>query len=400
MKKYLKITSLGITLFVIGLFGFSKIDANALADPNDIFTIVSPAPNSKVSGTANISVRIYDDEQAAVYVQSNLFDRETCNTTNYGTVSSISTLSSNPGQNSTISWNTTNVNDGTYCLKLCASFVNGGEGYSVCNGREVQVVNNNSLPTITSQLNKTQYIEGESFSYQLTASDPDGDSLTYRLVAAPEILTINPQNGLITSGALSTFGYPGLEYTVTVGVSDGISGEVTQNFKFSVVKPTPPPTTIPDNNQPTTPDTQVPDNQTPDDQTPDETDVITDTDIENGLNFTQPIADTVFTDEQNLIKWTLPNGVELESLSLEYSTDGEEWLLISDSIEPTRTYYFWDMSELQDGKYYVRITIETKDGRKFVKQSEQFEVNIDPNNDGDTIESAPLIINVMPENDS
>ncbi|MCA9386873.1 hypothetical protein KC669_02445 [Candidatus Dojkabacteria bacterium] len=399
--KLITLLSLPITLALVGFF---RVNANALVDPNDIFTIVSPTPNSKVKGNTNISVRVYDDEQSFVYLQINLYDRTTCNDTNYGSIGNISSVSSNPGQNSVIPWTTTSTNsntnipDGVYCLKICASLVNGNNGYSVCNGREVQIVNNNSLPSITSQPQKTNYIEGESFSYQMSASDPDNDTLTYRLVAAPEILTINSTTGLISSGPLSTLGHSGLEYSVTVAVSDGISGETTQNFKFTVKKPAL--VVNPPNNGGTVtpPDNQTPDDQTPDDNIPDDPS-LTDDEIKNGLSFEQPVKGTVFTDEQNLIKWKLPD-IELESLSLEYSADGEEWLLISDAIETTRTYYLWDISELTDNKYYLRIIIETKDGRKFIKQSEQFETNINTDNDGDTTESVPLIINVQPENES
>jgi len=71
---------------------------------------------------------------------------------------------------------------------------------------------------------------GTAVALQLTATDPDGDRLTYSATGLPTPLTINPGTGLI-SGTLAV-GDAGT-YTVTVAASDGIS-LTSQTFTWTI----------------------------------------------------------------------------------------------------------------------------------------------------------------------
>ncbi len=65
---------------------------------------------------------------------------------------------------------------------------------------------------------------------QLSATDPDGDPVTYSAVGLPPGLTLDAATGLITGTVSSTA--PG-SYAVTVTVSDG-SGSSSQSFIWTV----------------------------------------------------------------------------------------------------------------------------------------------------------------------
>jgi hypothetical protein len=89
----------------------------------------------------------------------------------------------------------------------------------------------NSAPTITS-LPITIANHLEPYLYQVTASDPDNDTLSFSLPVAPDGMSINAQSGAIAwtppgAGALD----------VTVRADDGRGGVATQTFVVSVTLP-------------------------------------------------------------------------------------------------------------------------------------------------------------------
>lgn len=91
----------------------------------------------------------------------------------------------------------------------------------------------NRNPQITSTPGTTATV-GQPYSYDVDATDPDGDSLTYSLTAFPPGMTINATTGLIewTPQANQT-GSP----AVAVQVSDGRGGTAPQNFTIQVAAP-------------------------------------------------------------------------------------------------------------------------------------------------------------------
>src|SRR5262249_30012497 len=70
-----------------------------------------------------------------------------------------------------------------------------------------------------------------AYSDRVVALDADGDVLTYRLIASPTGMAIDP-----SSGAISWLTKPTDvgDHTVTVQVDDGKGGKDTQNFQIHV----------------------------------------------------------------------------------------------------------------------------------------------------------------------
>ncbi len=77
----------------------------------------------------------------------------------------------------------------------------------------------------------TTAVAGESYSYQIEASDPENSGLGYLLLAGPEGLTVDADTGLIqwqpTTNSPAATG-------VTVRVYDGRGGSATQSFAITV----------------------------------------------------------------------------------------------------------------------------------------------------------------------
>jgi len=85
----------------------------------------------------------------------------------------------------------------------------------------------NHIPTIKTSPVTTAKLDME-YTYDVDATDPDGDALTYSLTTHPGGMTINSSTGLITWTPADTGGFD-----VTVNVSDGILS-ATQSFNISV----------------------------------------------------------------------------------------------------------------------------------------------------------------------
>ena len=87
----------------------------------------------------------------------------------------------------------------------------------------------NKPPVITSIPITTAKVELE-YSYNVFATDPNGDNLTYSLLAYPNGMTINSSTGLIVWTPTNN---QVREYEVEVEVSDG-ELSVTQVFTITV----------------------------------------------------------------------------------------------------------------------------------------------------------------------
>lgn len=85
----------------------------------------------------------------------------------------------------------------------------------------------NMSPVITEH--KQYDFDGKVFTYNVEATDPDGDSLAYSLVSAPRGMTIDQVTGLIQWNVPA--GFQG-KTSFTVSVSDDHGGKVKQNIVF------------------------------------------------------------------------------------------------------------------------------------------------------------------------
>ena len=88
-------------------------------------------------------------------------------------------------------------------------------GRSIVLDREIQ-----NLPPIIQEHQDFQF-DGKIYTYQVKASDPDGDPLTYTIESLAEGMTINTSSGLITWNVPSKFKG---KKSVSVVVTDGYGG--------------------------------------------------------------------------------------------------------------------------------------------------------------------------------
>lgn len=90
---------------------------------------------------------------------------------------------------------------------------------------------NNSPVIGTAPATTIKVVAGGSFSFDVNASDADGNSLKYSLVSAPTGMTIDPNTGVITWP--TTIANSG-NYNVTVQVTDGSGGATNSTFTVKV----------------------------------------------------------------------------------------------------------------------------------------------------------------------
>lgn len=87
-----------------------------------------------------------------------------------------------------------------------------------------------NMPPIISESMEYNF-DGKIYTYQVKATDPDGDPLMYSLKTAPSAMTINPSAGLIKWNVPP--GFIG-KASFTVSVIDGHGGEASQNLTFEI----------------------------------------------------------------------------------------------------------------------------------------------------------------------
>ena len=105
-------------------------------------------------------------------------------------------------------------------------------GRSITLNREI-----NNLPPMIGK-DSTSNFDGKTYTYQINAIDPDGDSLTYTLKEGPPGMTVGSESGIITWNVPP--GDTGL-HAVTVLISDSRGGELLApfNLKISPITNTP-----------------------------------------------------------------------------------------------------------------------------------------------------------------
>jgi choice-of-anchor A domain-containing protein/RHS repeat-associated protein len=109
-------------------------------------------------------------------------------------------------------------------------------------GFTISLLGPGNQPPVFTSTAPTQASVGTPYSYQATASDPDGDPLTFRLLVGPAGMTINAGTGLVQW--TPTAAQAGNQ-DVTLQVSDGRGGTATQSFVIHFPAPQPPPANTP-----------------------------------------------------------------------------------------------------------------------------------------------------------
>lgn len=73
--------------------------------------------------------------------------------------------------------------------------------------------------------------DGKIYSYQVKASDPDGDTLSYALISGPQGMTIDPSTGLVKWDVPENFKG---KASFAVEVSDGNGGKASQKLAVEI----------------------------------------------------------------------------------------------------------------------------------------------------------------------
>lgn len=347
---------------ILGFNLISSAEAAPLADIDDQFYVERPRASARIEGSSELRFTLYDDDNSQPEYDAGLF-RSDC-VTRFGTIVSNDYSIKQSGNVYVKSWNSdgpildqASIPNGNYCLKVCVTLKNAENNYSVCDLRPIILADHvNSNPTITSAVPNTLFLIGQTFGYDVNATDADGDALTYSLTTAPSFLQINSSTGEITSkGALTRTG----SFAVVVTVTDGNGGQTSQEFTIQVLEqPTPDP---------------------------------------GSVVLISPTEDSVFRDDkENKIEWTMNNLSGISKIILAYSTDAETWNEIAE-LGASTTAYIWKIENLSSGDYYIRVQIITSDGTTYEDVSDQFSLI---NSSDENIQDSSSIIEVEPGEDS
>ena len=138
------------------------------------------------------------------------------------------------GSGSEVRWNSSGTTAGTYAVKVR---VDDGHGGAADCSADIRVEPRpNRPPTMSCSADRYSVVSGESAEITATASDPDGDPLTY---------SWNSNGGRVRgTGASVRFDTSGLapgQYTVTGRADDGRGGVADCSLRVDVRAPQPPP---------------------------------------------------------------------------------------------------------------------------------------------------------------
>lgn len=361
-------------------------------DSDDVFEIITPRPDSTISGEINVRLQAFDDDSEDLSFEAKLFDTSTCREQDFGSITEEIRIPSSQNQNFDISWDTSQtqqtseLEDGEYCLRICINYLNGENPYLACKARNINIRNNNSSPEILSEPSTLTFTEGEVFEYQIEAKDPDGDELDFSFLITNDLFSIS-EDGRIISDPLVTFGQDSILLPIKIRVSDGKTDLAIQEFTIRVNSRA---NNFEENNS--QPDPNIEDD--------DENVVISVSQINiDEFEFINPNENSVFTGNGMFIEW---EGLEIESeidLSIEYKAESEaNWVTISNSISSTQSYYLWDFSNLGDDEYRLRISIPTSDSNGVRLLSDIFEIDRNLEDTETEIDEVPQINNLTPSN--
>jgi len=196
------------------------------------FPAAPPAPvnHPPVAACSVSPVSVYAGSSEAVAVHVNASDPDN-DTLTYSYSATGGTVE---GTGADARWTTNGLAVGTYTAT--AKVDDGKGGTATCSADLKIDPKPNQNPTISCKTDRSPIMPGERTGITSTASDPDGDPLTY---------TYSATSGQVSGdGAKATFDSTGLSagsYTVKCAVSDGKGGTAESSTNVDVQQPPPPP---------------------------------------------------------------------------------------------------------------------------------------------------------------
>ena len=392
-------------LFVAASF-FTITSSASAADLN----IIRPAHNEKVQGTIDVYWSVFNTGMPSVPYEMRIKN---------ATCSDVGAPISGPNFQSSVAngyynfpWNTGSVADGVHCLQLC---IQNSSGAYECVQRTFEVINyTNNAPVITTSPPNTNLTTSSLFTYNIGAYDPDGDDFVYQLLVAPDFIYLD-QTGKLALGNYMTVG----TYEVSFAVIDIYGAANSQSFVLNVtqaasptpggtgssggstgggVTPTPTytPTYTPTPSPTPTPTSSITLTQTPT-QTPSVSPTPTPSTTDPQMVIVNPSENVIFRGVDNEIEWEIKN-VSLDEISeivVEYTLEGEEsYSEITTFTGGTATTYLWDVTNIENGEYTVRISLLDSSGNAIISQSsDQFSVE-NRESEGKVLS----VFNLAPEN--
>lgn len=131
-------------------------------------------------------------------------------------------------------WNPSGLAIGKYTINVKVD--NGHGGTASCSTDVAVAERPNRPPVISCAPERNPIIAGERVTIVSTASDPDGDPITYSYSASAGQITGNGPTAVFDSTGLSAG-----SYTITCTADDGRGGRTSANTRVDVEQPAPPP---------------------------------------------------------------------------------------------------------------------------------------------------------------
>ena len=195
-----------------------------------IINIISPGEYNFVSGT-NYRVRWEASDADGGITSTKIFIKEIGNVDFFewffelfNDYELISETEGNPGN---YLWDTTQIDNGIYSLKIIVIDDDNAEGEDIVERFTINNIAGNNAPVITSEP-VTSAMLGNEYNYDVDAFDADNDEITYSIINHPEGMAINPITGLI-EWLPSEIGV----YQITAIASDGEESDM-QTFSITV----------------------------------------------------------------------------------------------------------------------------------------------------------------------
>lgn len=313
---------------------------HAISDPSDTFTVSSPGPNTTARGNSEIRFVAFDNQQTTIPTLIKVMDSNCQN--KLRTILNTNRPSASTSQ--LINWNTAAgysdggvLPDATYCLSICVNLKLNTTPYTTCNQRKVTIRNVTNQAPIIRSLPKTKIYQGENYSYQISASDPNNDPLTYTIIQKPNFLSL--QGNTLKATNVQNLG----SFFIKFRVTDDYAGFAEQSYTLIVsAKPTPTPAPT---NSPAASPTPTPANNA----------------LE--IKFAFPTQDSLLKGKDNTIEWSyknLPGQMNAgQTLSLEYKLkDTNQWNRITEIAAENiikTTNFNWDVSQISKGDYLLHL---------------------------------------------